>query len=1013
MRAGENMFRPVESKVDFPQLEQRILDFWGENNVFEQSIAQRKGGQRFTMYDGPPTTNGDPGLHHILARVFKDIIPRYKTMQGYYVPRRAGWDTHGLPVELEVERELGLSRKSQIEDYGMEKFNQRCRESALHYIGKWEDLSKRIGYFMDYQNPYITFDREYIKSCWWAIEKLWDEGFIYQGYKVAPHCPRCGTSLSSHEVALGYKEAEDPSIYIKFKVAAQDNTYFLVWTTTPWTLPANVALAVASGEEYSLVEIPSGERLILASKCISDCLQDEYRVLSQMKGEELLGLMYLPLYDPQKSGMEVFKLGAQGIASASLPSEVSYPVIPGDFVSMDEGSGIVHIAPAFGEVDFDVGKEEGLLFLQPVDLQGVMWGNFSFSGRFVKDADPIIIRDLTEQNLIYRETKVKHTYPFCWRCDTPLLYYAKKTWYVRTTQVKEKLIQCNEEIDWYPPSIKEGRFGDWLRGNVDWALSRERYWGTPLPIWKCECCGEYKCIGSVEDLAGGVGELSKLADLHRPYIDEVLLSCPRCGEKMHRIPDVVDAWFDSGAMFIAQWGYPFESREEFEQSFPADFICEGVDQTRGWFYTLHALSVLLFNKPCFRNVISLGHVVDTQGEKMSKAKGNVVDPWKIIQSYGADALRWYLITSSPPGNTRRFSEEELAQVIRRFFLTLWHTYSFFVTYANIDEIDPTKVDPPSLSQLDRWIISEENLMIGEVRELLDSFNPTDAARRMGEFTDILSNWYVRRSRRRFWKSESDADKKAAYFTLYQVLVSLCKVLAPFIPFISEELYQNLVLSLSPHAPGSVHLCDFPHPDNQMIDSELCTHVRLSMKVVSLGRAARSEAGIKVRQPLEEAVVKISLQEGKGLVDLSSSITEELNVKQLRLIQSETEIDSGDYSLAGDDKCLVGVKKIIPSDLRLEGMAREIVHRLQIMRRKAGFDIQDRIVTYYRTDGLLKQVVHRFSSYISQETLSQKIIEKTSSLDEGYSEKHRIEGEDIVLGVKKVVTALLEGDGGKK
>jgi isoleucyl-tRNA synthetase len=865
---------------------------------------------------------------------------------------------------------------------------------------KWENLSKRIGYFIDYQDPYITFDREYIKSCWWVIRKLWDEGFIYQGYKVTPHCPRCGTSLSSHEVALGYQEAEDPSLHIKFKLAGQDNTYFLVWTTTPWTLPANVALAVASDEEYSLVEIPSGERLILASKRIPDCIQGAYRVLSRMKGRELLELTYLPLYDPRRAGLEVRRLSAQGITSCDLPPDISYPVIPGEFVSMDEGSGIVHLAPAFGEVDFDAGKEAGLLFLQPVDREGKIWGKFPFSGKFVKDADPLIIQDLTERNLIYGQDKLKHAYPFCWRCDTPLLYYAKKTWYVRTTRVKEELIQKNEEINWYPPSIKQGRFGDWLRGNVDWALSRERYWGTPLPIWKCESCDEYSCIGSAEDLAEGAKDLSRLADLHRPYIDEVHFPCPRCGGKMRRIPDVVDAWFDSGAMPIAQWGYPFQNGQEFEQSFPADFICEAVDQTRGWFYTLHTLSVLLFDRPCFRNAISLGLIVDSSGEKMSKAKGNVVDPWAVVEKYGADALRWYLITSSPPGNTRRFSEEELVQAIRRFLLTLWNTYSFFVTYANIDEVDPTDIHSPSLSYLDRWIISEENLMIGEVRRLMDDFNPTDAARRIEEFVDILSNWYVRRSRRRFWKSENDEDKRAAYFTLYQILLSLCKMLAPFIPFTSEELYQNLTLSLSPQAPESVHLCDFPQPDTQMIDPEVCTQVRLSMKVVSLGRAARSKAGIKVRQPLEEAVAKVPPKAGKELIHLSSSIAEELNVKKLRLIASEAEADLKHYSLVEDGEYVVGVKMTISPELRQEGMAREIVHRLQTMRRKAGFDIQDRIITYYQAGGVLGEVMHSFSSYIAQETLSRKLTREAFPSDEGYFEKHRIEGENIALAVKK-------------
>jgi isoleucyl-tRNA synthetase len=952
-------------------------------------------------------------------------------MKGFYTPRKAGWDTQGLPVELAVEKELGFSTKTQIEKYGVDRFNARCRETALHYIKEWEELTERIGFWIELEHPYITFENDYIESCWWMVKQLWDKGLIYQGYRVTPHCPRCGTSLSSHEVALGYRDdAEDPSVYIKFKLvspllssSSESHTFLLVWTTTPWTLPGNVALAVAEDAEYALIELvttsehgKAGERLILAESLIDGLIIDDYQMIATIPGSELVGLRYEPLYNPYEAGvnMQQFEKDVSGraylVPCKSLPERgLTYPVIGGDFVSMEEGSGIVHIAPAFGEVDFEAGEREGLFFIQPVDLKGYIddpQGIWPFGGRFVKQADPLILQDLKLRGLLYRSGKIQHTYPFCWRCETPLLYYAKRTWYIKTTAVKDKLLAGNREINWYPGHIKYGRFGDWLENNIDWALSRERYWGTPLNIWRCNLSPKHvECIGSVEELRKkpDVAGLEEPLDLHRPYVDQITFSCPECSGKMYHIPEVIDAWFDSGAMPIAQWHYPFENQKLFEQRFPADYICEAVDQTRGWFYTLHALSTLLFNRPCFKNVICLGHVLDAQGEKMSKAKGNTIDPWTILQGQGADALRWYLLTSSPAGNVRRFYPDQVTEVMRRFLLTLWNTYSFFVIYANIDHFDPrSKEVPQCSSELDRWIISELNQLIAEVNSVMDNYDPTRAGRRIEEFVDYLSNWYVRRSRRRFWKSESDADKLAAYFTLYQCLVTLAKLLAPFTPFIAEELYQNLVCSVYPQTPQSVHLCDFPVAELSKVDEQLSADTRLAMKVSSLGRAARSKAGIKIRQPLAKVVVKArSIAEREGIVRLSSQVVEELNVKELGFVEDEAEVTSNpDYSVAVEGDYLVAVTTHIPPHLVDEGIAREMVHRLQTMRRNAGFDIADYIVTYYQAEPPLKQVMRSFGSYIKQETLSRQLVEGTPC--EGmYTEGHHIGECQILLGVKKL------------
>ncbi len=1031
------MFRPVSNRVNFPQLEETILKLWEKNSVFERSVRNRKGAHRFVLYEGPPTANGSPGIHHVLSRVFKDIIPRYKAMKGYYTPRIAGWDTHGLPVELEVEKELGFSGKAQIEKYGIDRFNARCRESVFSYLKEWEALTERIAFWVDLEHPYITMDNKYIETVWWALKQMWDKGLVYQGYKVTPHCPRCGTSLSSHEVALGYKDdTDDPSVYIKFRATpsiaietkGQDKlneflldkhkpTYLLAWTTTPWTLPGNTALAVDDDAEYAVVEV-GNEYLILASALLEPVGLSDAKVVERLMGSDLAtitGVNYEPLYNPHKFNVERKRLefideagvsGAPRLKLQKQKDKLTYKVIAADFVSMEEGTGIVHMAPAYGEVDYDTGKDKGLDFVHTVDLQGKVIGTYPFAGKFVKDADPLILDDLKSRGLLFRSERIRHTYPFCWRCETPLLYYAKQTWYIRTTVVKESLLAGNAEINWYPEHIKYGRFGDWLENNVDWAFSRERYWGTPLNIWRCESCSYLDCVESVAELQKkpGFAGLKEPLDLHRPFVDDLTYDCAECGARMRRVPEVIDCWFDSGAMPIAQHHYPFENETMLEDGrFPADYICEAVDQTRGWFYSLHAISTLLFERPSFRNVICLGHILDAKGEKMSKAKGNVVEPWAVINKYGADALRWYFFTSSPPGNVRRFDEKLVAEVTRRFLLTLWNVYSFFVTYANIDHFTPD-AEEASLepSELDRWVTSELNQLIIDVDSALDSYNPTEAGRKIAGFVDDLSNWYVRRSRRRFWKSENDADKLAAYTTLYQCLVTLSKLLAPFTPFLAEELYQNLVCAAFPQAPDSVHLSDFPAADASTIDEQLATDTHLAMKISSLGRAARSQAGIKVRQPLAINFVSVtSMREQTALERVKPQVLEELNIKDMQFIDDVGKLDKESYAVSSEGGYSVAVPTGISPELQAEGMAREVVHRLQTMRRSAGFDIADHIITYYQGDAYTKGIMEdkEQGSYIRQETLSRELVE---GVPEGvFTESYKLSGHNILLGVKKL------------
>ena len=1061
------VFKEVSSRANFPEGEEAILRFWQENDVFKRSVAQREGGPRYVFYEGPPTANGKPHIGHVLTRVFKDLFPRYKTMRGYCCERKAGWDTHGLPVEIEVERELGFEGKQAIEAYGVAAFNEKCKESVFRYVAEWNRLTDRIGFWLDTEHPYVTLHNTYVESVWWILRQLWDKGLLYKDYKVVPYCSRCGTSLSSHEVSLGYADVEDTSIYVKSEltdpleapgVPAGGPTYVLVWTTTPWTLPGNVALAVHPYLDYVLVETPATaeggppQRLILAQALLDKALGGEYKVLANLSAKDLVGKHYRPLY------------------TFTEVKQDAYYIIAADFVTAEDGSGIVHMAPAYGEDDMQMGRRYGLPVLEMVDLRGNFVAEVTpWQGQFVKDADPKIIANLAERGLLYRAARIVHTYPLCWRCDTPLLYYAKTSWFVKRTAVREQLLKNNEKISWYPEHIKWGRFGDFLEGIIDWALSRERYWGTPLPIWQCEDCGERVCIGSVAELRErATNEVPQDLDLHRPYVDNILLACAKCGGTARRVPEVIDAWFDSGAMPVCQWHYPFENQEKFKEQFPADFICEAIDQTRGWFLSLHVIATMLFDEVAFKNVICLEHVLDAKGEKMSKHKGNVTDPWTILDVQGADALRWYLLTSNPPGTPRRFSAELVDEALRKFILTLWNTYSFFTTYANIDRWQPpaegSAVAPlrGQLSQLDRWVLSELNELIAEVTKDLDAYDPTGAGRAIEGFVDVLSNWYVRRSRRRFWKSENDADKAAAYATLYDCLVTLSQLLAPFTPFLAEEMYQNLVRGQRPEATLSVHLTDFPQPDSSLVDEGLMANMRLLMRLVSLGRAARSKAQIKVRQPLAEILFKTERQaQQAALAPLLGQVAEEINVKRVGFIDDpgavvtytlrprfnllgprfgkemprvaaaiqrlgpaevlraqrsntplqvngwtvrpdEVEVvraEKPGFSVVEDGDFLAALNTEVTPELQEEGLARELVRLIQTMRKAAGFNIADHIVIFYQGDEVAQRVMANFGDYIRQETLSDRLLAE-APLVGAYVEEHKPDGHLVVLGVAK-------------
>ncbi|MCH8018624.1 isoleucine--tRNA ligase [candidate division KSB1 bacterium] len=1044
------MYKELSTKLNFPELEKEILEYWDKNKIFEKSIENRDVKKSFVFYEGPPTANGPPGIHHVLGRTIKDFVCRLKTMEGYRVERKAGWDTHGLPVEIQVEKELGFSSKEDIEKYGIDKFNRKCRESVWKYKSEWDELTRRIAFWVDLENPYITYENNYIESVWWILSELWKKELIYRGHKIVPYCPRCETPLSSHEVAQGYKDVEDPSVFVRMRIKGEENTSFLVWTTTPWTLISNVALVLNPEIEYVKVKL-ADEHLILA-KTRLEVLEGDYKIVETYTGKKLADKEYEPpyFYETDKK---------------------AYYTVLADFVSTEDGTGIVHMAPAFGEDDYQIGLKYDLPVLQPVDESGKFTEEVTkFKSKFVKDADPEIIKDLESRGLLYKSEAYLHSYPHCWRCTSPLLYFAKKSWFVRTTAMKERLIKNNDEVDWYPKEVGEGRFGEWLKNNIDWSLSRDRYWGTPLPIWVCEACSHEHCIGGVEELK----ELSGLAefdDLHKPYIDEVEIKCSQCSEKMTRTPEVIDCWFDSGSMPIAQWHYPFENKDVFERSFPADFIAEGVDQTRGWFYSLHAIATMLFDQPCYKVCVSNDLILDKFGQKMSKSKGNTVDPKNIIDEYGADAVRWYLLTVSPPWVPTKFDVEGVNEVVRKFFGTLVNVYSFFTTYANIDKFkyEKSKIVVEKRAEIDRWLLSSLNRLVEKIENHLSRYDLTKAARLISEFViDDLSNWYVRRCRRRFWKSEMGDDKLAAYETLYEVLIAVTKLLAPYTPFISEEIHKNLTQNGDANVE-SVHLAFYPKKNTRehtYRDTELEERMDLVRRVVFLGRALRNESAIKVRQPLSRIVVVAKDQNAQNhILSMASLITEELNIKNIEFVSDTagltikkanplfkqlgprfgknakmaanmirdfgekeiTELEQkGEFTIdiekqkkaikitdleivsqsaeglvvQADDVLTAALDTRITDDLRIEGLAREFVNRVQNMRKNAGFDVIDRIKIYYETsDELLKAIAQR-SEYICNETLAESLSPNFQKAS--FTENWEINGSEAAIGIEKVI-----------
>ena len=1019
-RTLDGRFAAVPASVSYPELEESILKLWQSRDVFRRSMAEREGGPEYVFFEGPPTANGRPGIHHVLARAFKDMFPRYKTMQGYHVLRKGGWDTHGLPVELEVERQLGLTGKEQIEEYGVARFNQMCKESVWEYLSDWEALTLRMAFWVSLDDAYVTMTNEYVQSLWWILRQLWDKGLLYEGYKVVPYCPRCGTPLSSHELSLGYQEGTvDPSIFVKFVVKGEENAFLIAWTTTPWTLPGNAALAVGKEIDYLKVRDRDGSLLYLAKDRAEAVLEPGYELLEEMKGEALVG----------KENEPLFQFGAP-------PAETYAYVIAADFVSTADGTGIVHVAPAFGADDLAVGQAHGLPVIQTVDAAGQFKADVTpWAGIFVKDADPHIAADLDSRGQLYKAETYEHTYPFCWRCDTPLIYWAKQTWYIRTSSFKDRLVALNDTINWVPDHIRNGRFGRWLENNVDWALGRDRYWATPIPIWKSDAPGSdyMECIGGLDELSQKCGRELKGLDLHRPYVDEITWPAPD-GGTMRRVPELCDVWFDSGAMPVAQWHYPFANQEEFDTYQQADYICEAVDQTRGWFYTLHAVSTLLFDRPAFKNVICLGHILAEDGSKMSKSRGNVVNPWQVFAEHGADATRWYMYTVGPPGNARRFSGNLVAEVKRRFLNTLWNTYSFFAVYANLaPATDLLPVE--GCNDFDRWLLSELNRLVREVTAAYEAYDVTAATRPIAEFVDDLSNWYVRLNRRRFW----DGDP-GALAALRHTLVTLAKLLAPAVPFLSEAIYQNLVLSVEPDQPDSVHLAQWPQPDHGAIDAGLSAAMALAQKVTTLGRAARESAALKVRQPLQQVVVRTRKEDERaGLERMRQLLLSELNVKELTFAAESDELvdvevfplprqlgqkygrgypvirrlfaqmdqrklaesfgegetvtveeDGNSYEIGAEDVevrrtpragfavaedsgYLVAVTTSVTPELEQEGHARELVRRIQQLRKDSDLEINDRITLLLPQTPQLERLLSAYRDYIVAETLTLEIV----------------------------------------
>ena len=1050
------VYRKVDTNLNFVDREKEVEKFWKDNKIFEKSMDSRKEGETYTFYDGPPTANGKPHIGHVLTRVIKDMIPRYRTMKGYMVPRKAGWDTHGLPVELEVEKKLGLDGKEQIEEYGMEPFIQQCKESVWKYKGMWEDFSSTVGFWADMEHPYVTYDNNFIESEWWALKEIWEKGLLYKGFKIVPYCPRCGTPLSAQEVSQGYKTVKERSAIVRFKVVGED-AYFLAWTTTPWTLPSNVALCVNPDEIYCKVKAADGYTYYMAEALLDKVLgklakDDEpaYEILEKYKGTDLERREYEPLF------------ACAGEAAAKQRKKAHF-VTCDNYVTMSDGTGIVHIAPAFGEDDSRVGREYDLPFVQFVDGQGNMTKETPYAGVFVKKADPMVLTDLDKEGKLFDAPKFEHDYPHCWRCDTPLIYYARESWFIKMTAVKDDLIRNNNTINWIPESIGKGRFGDWLENVQDWGISRNRYWGTPLNIWQCEC-GHMHSIGSRQELFEMSGdEKAKTVELHRPYIDEITLKCPECGGEMHRVPEVIDCWFDSGAMPFAQHHYPFENKDLFEQQFPADFISEAVDQTRGWFYSLLAESTLLFNKAPYKNVIVLGHVQDENGQKMSKSKGNAVDPFDALNKYGADAIRWYFYINSAPWLPNRFHGKAVVEGQRKFMSTLWNTYAFFVLYANIDNFDATKytLDYDKLPVMDKWLLSKLNTMVKTVDEDLGSYKIPEAARALQEFVDDMSNWYVRRSRERFWAKGMEQDKINAYMTLYTALVTVAKAAAPMIPFMTEDIYQNLVRSIDADAPESIHLCDYPEVNEAWIDKDLEANMEELLEIVVLGRACRNTANIKNRQPIGTMYVKAEKAMDKFYTDI---IADELNVKevkfaddvesfisysfkpQLRTVGPKygkllngirtalSEIDgtaamkelrdngvlvldiagnrvelaeedllietaqSEGYVTETDGETSVVLDTNLTPELIQEGFVREIISKVQTMRKEAGFEVMDKIIVYAKDNDKIMDIMKANQDEIKREVLAENIILGEA---EGYTKEWNINKEAVTLGVSKV------------
>lgn len=1048
------MFRSVSPKLEAPRLEEEILKFWNTSRIFEKTNEQRQGAPEYVFFEGPPTANGKPGVHHVLARAFKDMFPRYKIMRGYHVVRRGGWDTHGLPVEIEVEKRLGFNTKRQIEEFGIEKFNELCRKSAFEYIREWEKLTERIAFWVDLEDAYVTYTNDYIESVWWILKNFWDKGLLYQGYKVVPYCPRCGTPLSDHEVALGYDEATDPSVFVRLPLVDKPATSLLIWTTTPWTLPANVAVAAHPDVDYVVVEhpLPEGgvERLILAEALVEKVFREEsVRVVERFKGKKLKGTRYQPLF-------------------TFLPvDKPAHYVVLGDFVTTDEGTGLVHIAPAFGAEDMAVALESDLPVVMTIGPDGTFLPEVTpWRGQFVKEADPAIIQDLRARGLLYRAETYTHTYPFCWRCHTPMLYYARESWYIRTSQFKDRLVALNQQINWVPEHIRDGRFGNWLANNIDWALSRNRYWGTPLPIWECQSCHHQICVGSVAELSTLAGRDLTNLDLHRPYVDEVVFPCPQCGGRMNRLPDLIDVWFDSGAMPVAQWHYPFENQEIFQRQFPADFICEAVDQTRGWFYTLHAISTMLFDSICYKNVICLGLILDGEGRKMSKSLGNIIDPWDVINVHGADAFRWYLYTATPPGNERRFSVDLVGEVIRNFTLTLWNVYAFFVNYANLAGWKPGSKNASLKHPLDRWILSELNVLVRDVTRAYESYDVPGATRPIEAFVERLSTWYLRRSRRRYTKSESEADKEAAYSTLYTVLTTLAKLLAPATPFLAEALYQNLVRSVDSNAPESVHLAFWPEYEEALIDEALNREMALVVKMASLGHAARQKANRKVRQPLAEAAFAVGNVEERGVIEkYADLLADELNVKHIRLLDTGGEavsfslkplpkqlgqkygsafpalakaitaldaesaarmlfagqplqvtVDGRTYEILPDEvevrmqartgfavahegPYLVALTTDLTPELVREGLAREFIRRVQDLRKQTDFEMAARVHVFVEATPALRDAIEAHREYVMSEILADALTFGAFPSDAPVGEDE-FDGEKLRVAIQK-------------